>query len=112
MSRSRKKHPITQDGGRSKKSNRTVANRKVRRILNGDPETSLSHRKYKRAYCSYDICDQWCYWSKAEAIAEYEKHKKRSDLPGRDGEFSRWVLRKYPTLKSWLISWYKDMIRK
>lgn len=115
MSRSYKKHPICKDGNRSKKWARTTANRRVRRYLNSSTAHRLQHRAYKKVFCSWEIADYTCLYTKEEAIARYEEHQKiAAKIP--DGaltsSYSHYIVKKYPTLQSWLIEWYKMMVRK
>lgn len=54
MSRSYKKTPYCGDN----KSNgmKKVANHKVRRLLK-NPDVDFPHKAYRKAFCSWDICD-------------------------------------------------------
>lgn len=54
MSRSYRHYPCVKDSGRSKKQDRTTANRKIRR--KGLDEVSNGGH-YKKFTCQYDICD-------------------------------------------------------
>ena len=98
MSRSRKKHPILKDGGKSSKSQKKMANRAVRNYKEEIPSGSA----YKKVYPSYDINDYVSYWSKEDAIHDYYKY--------RNEEYG--IFRKFKTLKSVLNWWEKTMIKK
>lgn len=99
MGKSRKKTPVIKDNGRSKKKNKTIANKTVRSKLK-DPEFSIANgNAYKKEFESYNIADYVCYWTKEEAIHQYET--------------STWINKKqYPTLESWLTYWRKCVINK
>lgn len=99
MSRSYRKHPVVKDNGKSKKQDKTLANRIVRRKLK-DPEYDLADGKsYKKEYESWNIADYITRWTKEEAIKEYDENfyidKER-----------------FPTLDSWINFWEKCMYRK
>ena len=101
MSRSYKKSPIINDHRRrSTKENKQIANRRVRRMnkkLDGAPSRSY----YKRATESWDISDYAWYWSKEQAIKEYEEN-----------ELNKYIYKNYPTLSDWLAYWEKCAKRK
>lgn len=115
MSRSYKKHPISKDGNRKKRWAKTAANRKVRRYLGRSIAHRLPHRAYKKLFESYEIADYVSLYTREEAIAEYEEYQKIAEqIP--DGtltsSYAHYVIKKYPTLQSWLLEWYKSMLRK
>ena len=87
MSKSIKKIPIVKESGKSKKKDKALANRTVRRKLN-NPEYDVADGKaYKKEFESYKIVDYICYWTKEDAIKYYNTNK--------------WVDKvKYPTLES------------
>lgn len=99
MSRSYRKHPIVKDGGRSKKEDRTLANRIVRRKLNNLDYEIADGKAYKKEFESWNIADYISMWTKEEAIKEYE----------RDEYIDK---KRFPTLESWLNFWEKCMHRK
>lgn len=56
MSRSYRKNPVGKDHNYGMKQ---CANKKVRRVLNRNPELRLKGKEYKKLFESYDICDYW-----------------------------------------------------
>ena len=102
MSRSYKKHPIVKDHT-SGKWGKQQGNKAVRR----DKEFSSSGKDYKKIYNSWDIHDYISYYTKEEAIKQWEAEE--SD--GREGKYQ--ILHdKYGTLDRWLIAWKKMMLNK
>ena len=99
MSRSVKKNPVIKDNGKSKKAQKTHANRIVRRKLK-DPEFDIADGKaYKKEFESWNIADYVSRWTKEDAIKLYNEDR----LVDR---------RKFPTLEKWLEYWEKCMIKK
>jgi hypothetical protein len=64
MSRSYKHTPVLKDGGRTKKKQKRQASKKVRRY---DKELS-DGMFYKNVYCSWDICDNYSYYTLKDAL--------------------------------------------
>ncbi len=100
MSRSRKKHTILKDGGRSSKSDKQIANKIFRskiKDLDYLPQKSL----YKRFYEQYDINDWIHYWPLEEAIKDYETAEEDS-----------YIKKHYKTLEDFIKYWKKLMFCK
>lgn len=98
MSRSYKKTPWC--GDRKGKAKKRIANHKMRRALNGDPDLILpigGHRKFTE---TWDICDYgWlCSWTSwwDRALRDYEWQKmvfpdRPIELPNKKREYKRWL---------------------
>jgi len=99
MSRSYKKTPVIKDNGQSKKKNKQLANRKVRRKLKDINYECSQNGGYQKIVNSWDIADYVKYWSKDEAIQQWKENQY--DLQKR-----------YSTLESWLLYWEKIVKRK
>ena len=96
MSRSYKKHPYVTDNS-SSGVNKRIANRTFRRN-----KTKLYQGgNYKKAYCSYNICDYRWRWTEQDAIEYYYS------IPP-----DCYLRRKYPTLDSYLEYQKKCCVRK
>lgn len=105
MSRSYRKTPIVKDNGKSKKTIKSLANRKVRRKLN-NPEFEMANGKaYRKEFESWDIADSIIYWTEEQAKQEYEK--KILEVGNNS-----WFKKEWPTLESFLIFWKKCMKNK
>ena len=90
MSRSHKKNPwYTDHHVKSSQENKKFANKKVR-----NTEEIPNGGSYKKVSESWDICDFKFFYTKEEAIEEYNKAKENDE---------EWV-KKY-TLKEWLRHW-------
>ena len=90
MSRSYKKTPRC--GDKKDKFFKTYANRKYRR----DKFTVLSHKAYKKNYCSYDICDYETigmtfeqHWDRC-LKSWYTWGYKYEPYPNRDEAYREW----------------------
>lgn len=100
MSRSYRKHPVWKDHNRGMKA---AANRKVRRALNRNYDLELKHSKYKRYFCSWDICD-YCFRI-PESFEEYYQDEIRK---WRERQIYRWYRgEERPTRREV----YKDWLR-
>ena len=99
MSKSIRKTPILKDNGRSKKQNRAIANRIVRRKLKNLDYEIADGTAYKKEFESYNIADYVRYWSEEDARREYATNQ----FIDRN---------RFPTLESFLIFWKKCMKRK
>ena len=98
MSRSYKKTPWC--GDRKGKAKKRIANHKMRRALNGDPDLILpigGHRKFTE---TWDICDYgWlCSWASwwDRALRDYEWQKmvfpdRPIEFPNKKREYKRWL---------------------
>lgn len=123
MSRSYKHSPVWTDGScGSTKNTKQKANRIVRRrnrrIVKGylmrDPrfrdEMTLDGKSYKKYFCSWDIHDWINYWSKADAIHQYE-HPHWHYSPWKDEWWHIWD--EYATTEEFLNKhWKKIFYRK
>lgn len=110
MSRSYKKHPISKDGNRSSKKDKQIANRKIRRNYKNDlPTRGKGFRKFSD---SYDINDYIEYWSKEEAIQDWNNEIKEAETRGIPLEKWGWHSR-YASLEEFLDkAWAKSQKRK
>ena len=103
MSRSFKKVPIIKDNGKSKKKQKQIASRSVRRKMS-DPEHEIGNgNAYKKATESYDIADCVCRWTEEEAKQYYLDAEKKG---------CQWLIKKYPTLEKWMSYWRILMLGK
>ena len=97
MSRSYKKSPVYTDRRHGAKYWKRQANRKVRHhkdVMNG--------KSYRKVYNPWEIHDWVSRWTKAEAIAWYNKHKD-----------DKWWFKDAPTLDAYLNRyWEHDFHRK
>lgn len=100
MSRSKRRTPIVKDHN-SGKWGKKQANKKVRREKDFDGKGS----SYKKIYNSWDIHDYISYYSKEEAINDWEREEI-------DPEYTRWRHQRYKTLDRWLTAWEKMIINK
>ena len=98
MSRSYKRRPIVKDHNSGKYGKRQ-GNKAVRR----KKDFSLSGSEYKKVYNSWNIHDYISYYSKEDAIKDWYKEEK---------ERSKYLHKKYGTLKKWLQAWKKMMLKK
>ena len=98
MSRSYKKAPICKDNGIGKNAKR-LANKVVRRAKIENLKTGKSN-SYRKQSNSYNIHDYVSYWSREEAIKNYEEDK-----------CGRWQSM-FPTLEEFLNYWAKCCQRK
>jgi len=99
MSRSYKKHPVLKGGRWLSKRN---ANHKYRMYLKKlDDEGGLPLNLSKRITDSYDICDIRMRETREEAIHFWNEHKEET-----------WLIKRYPTLESYLKDWEKWYKRK
>jgi hypothetical protein len=82
---------------------KAMANRKVRRALNRNYDLELKYSKYKRYFCSWDICD---YCSRIpESFEQYYQYEIRR---WHDRQMYWWHRsEEYPTRKEV----YKDWLR-
>lgn len=105
MSRSRKKIPITKEGGPGVKQSKKIANRKIRR-KNLDEDSP--HRKsnlYKRFFQQYDIHDWISLYTEKDAIKDWYDEELGV-------EHRKCLHNKYKSLREWLSNWYKERMRK
>ena len=94
MSRSYKKHPICTDHHvKTSKEMKRIANKKIRSLKN----ELFKGGDYKKAFCSYDICDYKFRKTWAEAKWEFDNEDYRA----------WWLKKQQPTLKSWWREWFK-----
>lgn len=99
MGKSVKKTPVIKDNGRSKKKQKAIANRILRRKLKNPDYGATKGNAYKKEFESYNIADYVIYWTKEEAIKQYKTGK--------------WINKdEFPTLESWLQYWKKCVVRK
>ena len=110
MSRSYKKSPVFTDGGRGKRVKwcKRQANKAVRRY-NKNIANFLSGKAYRKLYQSYDIHDQISYWTKADAVQEYE-HPHWWYMPYRNEWWHRWM--DFKNTKEFEQYWAKYYRRK
>lgn len=97
MSRSYKKKPYCTDGRNGRKFFKRQANKVVRHCQ----EEISNGSSYKNLYCSWNIHDYVSRWTWAEAKKEYEEQ-----------ECNSFLLKKYPTLKSFYRYWSRCCKRK
>ena len=115
MSRSYKHTPISKDNEGSTKWRKRYAASKVRNIdidsVKGDALVSNARSIYKKINeDTYNVHDYIAYWSREDAIAQYE-----SIVKGNTNRSHWWrekFLREYPTLEDYLRYWAKLMKRK
>lgn len=105
MSDSYKKQPITKICGYGKQG-KIYANRKVRQA----PLNGTQRGTYKKLYCSWNIKDYVSYYSAEQAAAYYEQLTKKD--PSLLTYTEQGILKKYPTLESFMINWEKSYKRK
>lgn len=121
MSRSYRHTPIIKDNThKGKKPAKRIANKIVRARLKNIDYTIADGTSFKKEYCSYNIADYVCRWTREDAIKYYEeeinpnnyKYVHKGSPAGwaekRAAEFKE----KYPTLEDWLIYWEKRMLKK
>ena len=99
MSRSYKHYPCSKDGGRSKKHDRTLANRKIRRTTL-DEVSNGGH--YKKFTCRYDIYDYKWVETLNEYLEKWGDSYLHDDMMGR--ETNNWYCR---TLQDAKLRWKK-----
>ena len=97
MSRSYKKHHRVKDP--AGKHMKRYANKKVRRTNNVP-----NGKAYKKFFESWDISDWNWYWSRSQAIADWETAQKRKGYS--------WIREEFETLEEYLIYWEKCVKRK
>ena len=103
MARSYKKTPIVKDSSTGMK---TIANRKVRRMLKRRI-TLANGNAYRKLVCSYDICD----WAFRETWLEYQARVGRYKKEHENG-VCRWGISKdfSEGMSHW--GWFKMYKRK
>lgn len=101
MSRSYKRNPISKDGGKSSKSAKQLANRRLRRKNNFD----IKRSNYKKTYEQWDINDYISRWTLEDAINDW--HEEESN-PKKN----QWIHNRFKTLEEWINHWKKCMYRK
>ena len=102
MSRSYKKNPYATDHKcGTTKDNKSIANRRVRRMVVRMGENMPARLQHRKMTETYDVHDWKERWTKEDAIDFY--------LNGPHNEFVR---NKYPTLKAYLKFWEKCSRRK
>lgn len=110
MSRSYKKHPITKDGNRSSKKDKQIANKRIRRNYKNDLPTK--GKGFKKFYNSWEINDYVCYWSKEEAIKNWNDEVNEAASRGIPLEKWGWHSQ-YANLEEFLDkAWAKSQKRK
>lgn len=131
MSRSIKKNPVVKDGGKSKKKQKTQANRKVRRKLNNPDYLLADGNDYRKVTESWGIADFICRQSKEDAIKYYNDHinpdfymryvmsnnfkgikKKFKTAENYVNSCVENFLKDYPTLNDYLADWEKYYLKK
>ena len=95
MSRSRKKVPIFKDQS-TRKFGKKQANKAVRR----QKEETFKGKEYKKVYCSWNISDYICYYSKEQAIHDWYAEE---NLPA----YQQRLHKRYKTLEDWIKQWRK-----
>ena len=105
MSRSYKKHPYWGQ----KKTNKDIANRKVRQRTNYDFDVVVNGGLYKKMFEQYDISDYGCVCSFLEYLSRYVYNK--TDGLYYDCRYDGYVYDKY-TRKQLYIQWYAEYKRK
>jgi hypothetical protein len=114
MSRSYKKHPISKDGGKSSKKNKQIANRIIRRKFKNNTQNIFSKKgkNYKKLYDSWEINDYISYWSKKDAINDWNKEVNEATSRGVPLEEFGWHSI-YKSLEDFLNKyWAKTSKRK
>ena len=107
MSNSYKKNPIIKENGKSKKTQKQIANRTVRRKIKGDGLELSDGNSYKKVYNSWNIADFVSRWTEKEATQYYyEVINKNSPY------YSPKTAERFPTLEKFLAHWKKLMLRK
>lgn len=102
MSRSYKHNPTTKDNGRSKKKDRTFANRKLRRT-SFDEVANGGH--YKKFTCQYDICDNRDTCTLNEWLEYWGKH---CDDVNTGSGWETWYYNRYGnTIQDAILRWKK-----
>lgn len=102
MSRSYKKNPVIKDNGKSKKSQKNIANRRLRsKLRQGEELASGGH--YKKHFEQYDIADYICRWTREQAIAYYNNEHIRG---------GNWAREHFDTLEDFLKYWKQHMLKK
>lgn len=76
MSRSYKKHPVSKDGNKSSKKAKQIANKRIRR--NYKNELPIKGKGFRKFYNSWEINDYIAYWSKEEAIKDWNDEVGRA----------------------------------
>lgn len=99
MSRSYKKHPRVKDS--ASKNMKRFANKKVRRRSKELPKKGKS---YKKVFQSYDISDWNWFWTREQAIKDWES--------AQDASGYSWIKENFDTLEKYLIYWEKCVKRK
>ena len=111
MSRSYRKNTFVVDRhGRNirRKFFKRYHNKSLRNLLK-NVDYSVNNSSHKKYTDSWGICDYRWYWSKKDAISEYYNMIHNEHInPVRYS----WFFRKYPTLKSWLKNYNKQVIYK
>ena len=102
MSRSYKKQPVIKDNGSSKKTQKNIANRKIRAQQRQGIEVG-DGGSFKKHFEQYDIADYICRWTKKQAIAYYNKEHVRG---------GNWARENFATLEDFLKYWEKRMLKK
>ncbi len=97
MSRSYKKHPRCKDS--ASKDMKKFANKKVRHIKN-----IPNGKAYKKVFESYDISDWNNFWSKEQAIKNWDAAQRKVGYS--------WIREHFETLEKYLIYWEKCVKRK
>ena len=100
MSRSYKKHSRVKDP--ANKGMKKYANKKVRHT-----ENIPNGKAYKKVFCSWDISDWNWYWSREQAIKEWEAAQYGDDIWS-----GSWIRDHFETLEKYLIYWEKCTKRK
>ena len=98
MSRSYKKNPYSTDN-RSSGDNKKIANRTFRR----NKKTLYQGGAYKKAYCSWNICDYRFRYDEKDVIEYYYQEINKNNA---------WIKKHYPTLDDYLNYCRKVYIRK
>jgi hypothetical protein len=94
MSRSYKKNNISKDNPHGRKYMKRYSNHKIRKA----ELPSRQRAAYRRVLSSYDIYDYIVYWTKEEAIRDYNNNERLQKL--------------YPTVEDFLSYWEKLVHRK
>ena len=98
MSRSYKKNPFVTDKN-NKRIGKRLAKKRVRKLaLSEDALGGSKSAQYKKVYPQYDICDYCWYWTKEDAIKDWQETERLQQL--------------YPTLELFLEYWAKCSKRK
>ena len=75
MSRSYKKSPFVTDKY-NKRKGKHFANKRVRKLDLSEDALGGKSAQYKRVYPQYDICDYCWYWTKEEAIKNWQETER------------------------------------